>query len=208
MKILIYGSGGWIGSQFINIIKDQNLYNNTIMGKSRLYNIDDIKKEIDTENPSNIFCFIGRTHGKIGNKTYKTIDYLEQEGKLTENIRDNLFSIMNIAKICNEKDIHLTYLGTGCIFNFDEDHPYGKEESGFTEDCKPNFYGSSYSIVKGFTDQLMSTYNNVLNIRIRMPITDIPNSRNFITKIATYEKICSVPNSMSVLPDLLPIILD
>ena len=49
---------------------------------------------------------------------------------------------------------------------------------------------------------------NVLNLRIRMPITGEKNSRNFITKITNYEKICSVPNSMTVLPELLPFVLD
>jgi 3,5-epimerase/4-reductase len=41
-----------------------------------------------------------------------------------------------------------------------------------------------------------------------MPITDETNSRNFITKITTYKKICSVPNSMSVLTELLPMLID
>ena len=40
-----------------------------------------------------------------------------------------------------------------------------------------------------------------------MPITDEENPRNFITKIVNYEKICSVPNSMTVLPELLPLAL-
>ena len=65
-----------------------------------------------------------------------------------------------------------------------------------------------YSIVKGFTDQIIKLFPNVLNLRIRMPITGIPNPRNFITKIATYEKICSIPNSMTVLPELLPMVLE
>jgi len=41
-----------------------------------------------------------------------------------------------------------------------------------------------------------------------MPITGEKNGRNFITKITTYQKVCSVPNSMTVLPELLPIVLD
>jgi hypothetical protein len=48
-------------------------------------------------------------------------------------------------------------------------------------------------------------YNNsVLNVRIRMPITDEINPRNFITKITNYKRVCSVPNSMTVLNELLP----
>jgi dTDP-4-dehydrorhamnose reductase len=41
-----------------------------------------------------------------------------------------------------------------------------------------------------------------------MPITDEFNERNFITKITKYERVCSIPNSMTVLNDLLPIMLD
>jgi 3,5-epimerase/4-reductase len=50
--------------------------------------------------------------------------------------------------------------------------------------------------------------DNVLNLRIRMPISDVYNERNFITKITNYTKICSIPNSMTVLPELLPKIID
>lgn len=41
-----------------------------------------------------------------------------------------------------------------------------------------------------------------------MPITDEIHPRNFITKITLYNKICSVPNSMTVLPELLPLMID
>ena len=203
MKLLVYGSKGWIGTQFMSLVEKYN----TIEGKSRLDNIDAVEKELKENAPTHVFCFIGRTHGKIGETVYTTIDYLEQPGKLVDNIRDNLFSPITLAKLCTDMNIHLTYLGTGCIFKFDEEHPFGEEVNGFTENAKPNFFGSGYSIVKGFTDQLMTLFPSVLNLRIRMPITGIPNPRNFITKITTYEKICSIPNSMTVLPELLPVAL-
>ena len=202
---LVYGSNGWIGQQFIDILKSKNI--NFIEGKSRVDNYSDLFNEINLLHPTHIISFIGRTHGKIGNKIYSTIDYLEQDGKLVENVRDNLFSPLLLAQISRELDIHYTYLGTGCIFKYNQDD-FGLEQNGFTEDSLPNFFGSSYSAVKGFTDRLMHTYNNVLNLRIRMPITGEKNSRNFITKITTYDKICSIPNSMTVLPELLPLVLD
>jgi len=191
---------------YLNLVDYKDL-NNKGIKRTFVDNFINLSEYI--ENPMNSMnVLVYRTHGKIGEKVYPTIDYLEQEGKLVENVRDNLYSPMLLNMICREKKIHCTYLGTGCIFKFDEEHPFGKEENGFHEDSQPNFFGSSYSIVKGFTDKLMHLFEkDVLNLRIRMPITGTKNGRNFITKIATYPKVCSVPNSMSVLPELLPYIL-
>ena len=206
MKILVYGSNGWIGRQIIKIIEKHNI--NFYCGKSRVDNKNELIREIDTVQPSHIISLIGRTHGTINGKTYTTIDYLEQKNKINENIRDNLYSPLFLAEICRKKKIHYTYLGTGCIFSYDKFHSYGLETNGFTEDDTPNFFGSSYSIVKGFTDRLMHYYTNVLNLRIRMPITGEKHPRNFITKIVNYDRVCSVPNSMTVLPELLGYVLD
>ena len=207
MNVVVYGANGWIGQQFIQLLNEKQIQ--FVEGKSRVDSIVDVSKELDDTKATHVVSLIGRTHGTIGEKVYHTIDYLEQPGKLTENVRDNLFSPMVLAKLCSSKQIHFTYLGTGCIFKYDADHPFGEERDGFYDTALPNFFGSSYSIVKGFTDQLMSLYSDsVLNLRIRMPITAEQNARNFITKIANYPKICSVPNSMTVLPELLPVVID
>lgn len=152
---------------------------------------------------------IGRTAGTYQGTKINTIDYLEKPGKIKENVRDNLFSPMVMAILCKKHGIHLTYMGTGCIFEYDDNHPFGKEVDGFTEESKPNFFGSSYSIVKGYTDELMHLFEDtVLNVRIRMPITSEVHPKNFITKIVNYEKVCSVPNSMTVLDELLPVMVN
>jgi dTDP-glucose 4,6-dehydratase len=207
MHVLIYGSKGWIGGQFVSILNKLKV--EYVHGKSRIDNLDELTKEIDDVKPTHVVTFAGRTHGVIDNKVYPTIDYLEQPGKIVENIRDNLLAPLQLAILCESKKIHLTYLGTGCIFQFDDKHPFGKEINGFTEESLPNFFGSSYSVVKGFTDRLLHQFNSsVLNLRIRMPIDAERNPRNFITKITTYKKICSIPNSMTVLPELLPYVID
>ena len=177
-------------------------------GKSRVDCKSTLLEEIDNIQPTHVISFIGRTHGTIGEKKITTIDYLEEPGKLVDNIRDNLYSPLLLSELCKIRKIHYTYLGTGCIFKFDENHPFEQEENGFKEDSLPNFFGSSYSIVKGYTDQIMDLYSDsTLNLRIRMPITGEKNERNFITKIVNYEKICSISNSMSVLSELLPFVL-
>jgi 3,5-epimerase/4-reductase len=40
-----------------------------------------------------------------------------------------------------------------------------------------------------------------------MPISDDLNPRNFVTKIVKYDRVVNIPNSMTVLTDLLPISL-
>jgi len=207
MKVLLLGHKGWIGSMMSSLLTERKI--NFITTSIRPNNKTEFEKYLVEEKPTHIMSFIGRTHGSINGKKYTTIDYLEQKGKITENVRDNLFSPLVIALLCKKYNIHYTYLGTGCIFKFDKEHPFGKEENGFTEDSTPNFFGSSYSVVKGYTDELMHLFeDNVLNLRIRMPITSKHEPRNFITKITTYEYICSVPNSMTVLEELLPYVID
>jgi nucleoside-diphosphate-sugar epimerase len=205
--ILIFGSKGWIGSKVVRLLEEKNIP--ILKARSRADDITSIRKEIEQEQTpiTHVMSFIGRTHGVYENEKITTIDYLEKPGKLVENVRDNLYAPVSLALLCKELNIHFTYLGTGCIFEYDEEHPYGCEETGFLEISPPNFTGSSYSIVKGFTDQLMKRLP-VLNLRIRMPITHEYNERNFITKITSYKKVCSIPNSMTVLNELLPLMIE
>lgn len=206
---LIFGANGWIGNQVTTYLSEQNIQ--FIKARARAGDNESIIQELNT-NPqiTHIMSFIGRTHGTYEGQKITTIDYLEKPGKIVDNVNDNLYSPLNLALLCKERGLHFTYLGTGCIFEYDEAHPFGQEINGFTEQSKPNFFGSGYSIVKGFTDQLMNNQafeDTVLNLRIRMPITDEVNERNFITKITSYQKICSIPNSMTVLNDMIPIMV-
>ena len=197
MKILFFGSKGWIGRQFCEYLNENNIL--YIESDLRADNEKDVEKEINEYNPTHIISFIGRTYGD----NFNTIDYLEQPGKLVENIRDNLYAPIILSILCERYNIHYTYMGTGCIFEYNDE---GKKNN---EDDLPNFFGSSYSIVKGYTDRLQHMYSkNTLNLRIRMPIINYDHERNFITKITNYEYVCSVPNSMTVLHDMYPIILD
>jgi 3,5-epimerase/4-reductase len=202
MKFLIYGSKGWIGGLFMDYLTNTPI--EFIEGTVRV-DSPNLEKELRESGATNVISFIGRTHGVLDDGTMvNTIDYLEYPGKLYENIRDNLFGPMMLAELCTKLRIHYTYLGTGCIFDCDTE--VLKPES-FSESSLPNYFGSSYSMVKGFTDRLMHS-KNVLNLRIRMPISSVRNDRNFITKISKYSRICSIPNSMTVLDDFFPIFVD
>lgn len=190
MKWLIYGGNGWIGSMICDYLVSS--------GEDIFYGIsreDDMENEIKNIMPDRVLSCIGRTSGE----GFNSIDYLEQKGKLVENVRDNLYCPILLGMICDKLGIHYTYMGTGCIFN---------GYKGYTEDDIPDFFGSSYSVVKGFTDRLMHHFENVLNVRIRMPIIGENHNKNFITKILNYQKICNMPNSMTVLDEMIPIMID
>jgi len=196
MKLLILGHKGWIGQKYVKNCQEQNIEYITTELRSES---DELLKFILESKCSHIISCIGRTHGTLNNKKYTTIDYLEHNETLYQNINDNLFCPLKLALFCDKNNIHFTYIGTGCIYSYDGNH-----KDGFLDNDKPNFFGSNYSTVKGFTNELMK-YTNTLVLKIRMPITDEKHPRNFITKITTYEKICSISNSMSVLNDLIPL---
>jgi 3,5-epimerase/4-reductase len=201
MKIILFGARGWIGSQILQLLQQEpNL--NVICPLERADNVADVAHLLDTEQPDSVISIIGRTRGPgIG-----TIDYLEDSDKshdkLTLNMRDNLYAPLSLAIACQSRGIHFCYLGTGCIFSYSDD------KTVFDEDDEPNFFGSGYSVVKGYTDRLMHQFPNVLQARIRMPLTPDNSPFNFITKITSYYQICSFENSMTVLPTLLPLLVD
>lgn len=211
MTWCLFGGKGWIGSQFAKLLRQH--HQSYEIPDFRMDDLEAVRTYLDEKKPERVISFIGRTHGG----GYSTIDYLELgRPQLIENVRDNLFAPMGVAMLCKERGIHFTYLGTGCIFQYPpEDMQFVLAEdktpsTGIDEEAVPNFFGSSYSIVKGFTDRLMHLLEgNALNLRIRMPITDdLTHPRNFIYKILNYQKICSIQNSMTVLPDILPIVYD
>ena len=203
--ILFYGHGGWIGSMYTDYLESNFPHIKIIKGLARIDDEDKVMYEINSHCPTHVVSFTGRTHGVINSKPVNTIDYLEYPGKLVENIRDNLYGPLNLSMICKKYNIHYTYLGTGCIFN--SESIQGSSPESFNEDSVPNYFGSGYSVVKGFTDRLLRAYP-VLNLRIRMPISYLPDKRNFITKITKYEYVCSIPNSMTVLEEFFPIFTD
>lgn len=58
-------------------------------------------------------------------------------------------------------------------------------------------------------EELLKEFDNVCSLRVRMPISsDLENPRNFITKISRYNKVVNIPNSMTVLDELLPISIE
>lgn len=203
MKVYLVGHKGWIGQKFLKEFQKRGI--ECMYSDYRAESVE-LKHDIRSKKVTHVLCCMGRTHGTRDGKKYTTIDYLQDHSVLRENVNDNLYAPLSLAMFCQASQIHFSYMGTGCIFSYDDEHSL-ENNIKFTEEDRPNFFGSNYSVVKGFTDMLMKQVSG-LNFRIRMPITDEFHPRNFITKITNYEKICSISNSMTVLNDIIPLSVD
>jgi len=188
------GKQGWIGQQMIALLTEQG--HTAIAAESRLEDRVQVEKEIVRIHPD---CILN-TAGVTGRPN---VDWCESNKQAT--IRANLVGALTLFDIAHKHNIHVINFGTGCIYEYNDAHPM-YSGIGFKEEEEPNFQNSFYSFTKTMLDKLISSYPNVLNLRLRMPISDDLHQRSFITKITRYERVVNIPNSMSVLHDLLPLV--
>ncbi|KAL7746988.1 hypothetical protein RI367_007700 [Sorochytrium milnesiophthora] len=188
---LVFGPNGWIGGTLIEMLRAQG---KTVHAASaRLENHTDILRDLEQYKPTRVLNCAGVT-GR------PNVDWCEDNKEAT--LRSNVIGTLNLADCCLLKNVHLTNFATGCIYQYDDKHPI--HGLTFTEEDEPNFSGSFYSATKSVVEKLLRNYNNVLTLRLRMPISDDLHPRNFVTKIIKYERVVDVPNSMTLLHDLLP----
>ncbi|KAI8825745.1 uncharacterized protein EV422DRAFT_563576 [Fimicolochytrium jonesii] len=188
---LIFGAKGWIAGLLAELLKKQG---KEVKGTTvRLEDREAVLKELDEYKPTRVYNCAGVT-GR------PNVDWCEDNKEAT--IRSNVIGTLNLADATFLRGIHMTNFATGCIYAYDEKHQF--HGVGFTEEDEPNFTGSYYSYTKGLVEKIIKQYNNVLTLRLRMPVSDDLNPRNFVTKITKYERVVDIPNSNTILYDLLP----
>ncbi len=164
IKYLIIGNG-FIGNRFA-----EYLGNESIVWKDKITSVNDIVKAIELHNPEIVINCAGKT-GK------PNVDACEDEPELT--FFGNVTVPGMIAEACNKKGKKMVHLGTGCTY---------EGSNNFTEDDEPNFKGSLYSRTKLICEKMLKNYDNVLQIRIRIPLDDRPSDRNLVDKLLKYAK--------------------
>ena len=149
LKFLIYGKTGWIGGLLGQICEKQGIAFE--YGKGRLEDRSSLLQDILTVKPTHVFNAAGVT-GR------PNVDWCESHK--TETIRANVAGTLTLADVCREHSLLLMNFATGCIFEYDENHPLGSG-IGFKEEDTPNFTGSFYSKTKA----MVKSHDFMYNIR-------------------------------------------
>lgn len=183
MRALIFG-GGYIGAEYLN----SNIFEKVSLSGKDITRINEIEMEVKEFKPDVILNCAGKTN----------LEWC-RDNKLGT-IMANIVGPLNLLKACKDKDIYLIHLGSGCIFEGDND---GR---GYSEEAKPTPQ-CFYAYTKMLADELLikDGYNKLLILRIRQPFSDKPHPRNLITKTLSYEKLITSANSMTYLPDLISV---
>ncbi|KAF3909444.1 hypothetical protein AA313_de0202552 [Arthrobotrys entomopaga] len=191
-KFLIWGGEGWVAGHLKELLTKQGKeVNSTTV---RMENREAVIAELEKYKPTHVLNCAGVT-GR------PNVDWCEDNKEAT--IRSNVIGTLNLADCCWQKGIHITVFATGCIYHYDDAHPIGGKT--FTEEDPANFSGSYYSATKSKVEEIMKQYDNTLILRLRMPVSDDLHPRSFVTKISKYEKVVDIPNSNTLLTDMLPV---
>ncbi len=197
MTYLIYGHRGYLGEHFVRFLEEKGEM--VVKGEADIGDIEVVRKEVTMlvasgEGPH----FVINAAGKTGRPN---VDWCENHK--AETLYANVTGPLVLAQACIEAGMsetsgpRLVHLGSGCVYDGYND---GK---GWSEEDVPNFDGSYYSRTKACAEGALKEFP-VLQLRLRMPIDAHDGPRNFISKIIKYEKVASVPNSMTVIEDFLP----
>jgi len=120
MKILVLGSTGKLGTAVETVCQNRNI---SCVGLTHadieITNPDEVRAIIEKKDPD----IIVNAAGLVG------ITQCELEPQKAFNV--NTIAINNLAKICNEKNITLVYIGTVGVFD-------GKKDGYYTEEDTPN----------------------------------------------------------------------
>jgi len=178
----ILGSGGYLGNYITNIL---NKTKNVITLDNRLSDVDGIKNDLMLYTPKYLINAAG-----ISNP-----DWCDSNKEKT--IETNVTYQLTLCHICRELGIHLTLFGTGGIFN--KNIIYGDDDSG-------DYYEKFYSESRIYLEKLISSYKNVLYLRINYPISSCSNPKNLLIKLINFTKISNSTISITCVDTLFPLL--
>ncbi len=181
-NVLIFGKG-FIGERLYRSL-------NCAITDQKVYRYEDLQKEIDKYKPDVVINAIGVT-GK------NNVDDCEREFDRT--ITANTFVPILFAEAAFRNKIKLVHLSSGCIYHY----KYGTQRP-VPETLIPDFYDLYYSRSKIYAELVlneMAKRQNILTLRIRIPLDNRPHPKNILNKLIQYKTVIDIPNSVTYIPD-------
>lgn len=111
-----------------------------------------------------------------------------------ETMEGNVYWPLELERLCGRTPV--VHISSGCIYS-------GPHPGGYTEQDKPNFTGSYYSLTKTLGQIALQPYlDKSYLLRMRMPFGTRNHPKNLLTKLTNYKKLINGINSLSRVEDV------
>lgn len=200
MHILLIGSSGYVGREFVSQIRSRR-FDLTETGRSNcdIYSVQALTKLLRDVSPDTVINCAGYT-GK------PNVDACEFDK--ANCLKGNAVLPGVIAEACDAVQIPWGHVSSGCIYTGNS--PDGR---GFNENDPPNFSFrqnncSFYSGTKALGEEILGDATQCYQWRLRIPFSNIDSQRNYLSKVQRYETLLEAENSLSNLPEFVAAALD
>lgn len=199
LDYVIIGNG-FLGTEMKKILEKEN--RRYAVCNARLEQTAEIEKFLDDINPKYVICAAGITG---------TPNIFWCDTHKTETIETNITYQLTLAKICNDRKIHLTVFGSAAIFSEVVGECWMSSEEVevipklYKESDEGNFKKNFYSEARIALENIIKFYPNVLYLRINYPICHTVSPKNLITKLKSYTKVENCSFSCTYVNELFPI---
>lgn len=185
--ILLFGSTGYIGSEFKKQLTEQN-FKFICWENTRKTSFDQLQNLFKYQKITLAINAAGYT-GK------PNVDACEKDKE--ETFYGNVLWPHLLTQWCSLNNIKLIHISSGCIYTGNT-----LNKTGFTEKDEPNFTFkqnncSFYSGTKALAEQTVLLNEKTYICRLRIPFENKDNSRNYISKLLKYPKLLKAENSCS-----------
>ncbi len=154
---------------------------------------EQVKAAIDAIKPTIVLNAAGITN----------VDWAETNQE--ETARVNITGVENIAKACKEANVYMVHVSTGYVHH---SHNTADERDENDQANPLNFYSYSKAKADERLLQMAKQGLNVLIVRPNMLLSAVPHPKNILAKMTMYSKFHDVPNSMTVIEDMVTVSAD
>ncbi len=183
MKVLVYGNG-WLGNALADYFEGS-------VSKADILDSERVASELCDVRPEVVI----NAAGKCGKPNIDWCIASEENRRLTRYVNTFgpaiLYHTVDAIGAYLKRNFQFVHLSSGCLWENAED----VDEQ--TKADPPSWYSKT----KAEGEQRLPG-QSCLIIRARMPVSAEPHPRNLITKLATYDHVLDVQNSVTFVDDL------